>query len=149
MEIDKQEFYVIGDFMTISGTSDVPNDTIQVLIRGPPPDENSNGQLLKSLAVVSGSDLTFEKSTEIKISEFDTSAIYSVTAFSFSQPSSEGITIFFDFSDDGNPISPSAYDTNLELVEIGDKTIAEETVLSFTVTVTEPNVVIQTLTYSL
>jgi len=149
MELDKQEFYVIGDIMTISGTSDISSDTIQVIIRGPPPDENSNGPLLKSLPVVSDSDLSFEKSTEIETSEFDKSGIFSVTVFSASQPVSEGITIFFDFSEDGNPISPSAYDTNLELVEIGDKTIAEETTLSFTATVTEPNVVNQTLTYSL
>src|SRR3972149_6353745 len=128
LDIDKHTFYVVGDTITFSGTTDTAYDLVKI----------------------TGSDKKFEESLKLESGKFTKHGIYSATAFlEKGQSYEEGVKIFFDFSKDGSPVIPSAYVIPIELKSINDLTTNEETKLSFTAALVSSYRGNETLSFSL
>src|SRR3990170_1511438 len=119
-DIDKHTFYVAGDTITFSGTSDTAYDIISIVIYEPP-DDKGNKKLVTAKGTIAGSDKKFE----------------------------EGLKVLFDFSVDGSPVVPSAYVIPIELKSINDLTTNEETKLAFTAALVNSYRGNETLSFSL
>ena len=148
-DIDKHTFYVAGDTITFSGTSDTAYDIISIVIYEPP-DDKGNKKLVTAKGTIAGSDKKFEESIQITSGVFKKHGIYSATAFlEKGQPFEEGLKVLFDFSVDGSPVVPSAYVIPIELKSINDLTTNEETKLAFTAALVNSYRGNETLSFSL
>src|SRR3970040_391007 len=148
-DIDKHTFYVAGDTITFSGTSDTAYDIISIVIYEPP-DDKGNKKLVTAKGTIAGSDKKFEESIQITSGVFKKHGIYSATAFlEKGQPFEEGLKVLFDFSVDGSPVVPSAYVVPIELKSINDLTTNEETKLAFTAALVNSYRGNETLSFSL
>jgi len=149
LDTDKHTFYVAGDTITFSGTTDTAYDLVVISVYDPP-DKDGNTKLVAAVSKIAGSDKKFEDSLDIDSKKFTKHGIYSATAFlERGQPYEEGIKIFFDFSKDGSPVIPSAYVIPIELKSINDLTTNEETNLVFTASLVNSYRGNDTLTFSL
>ena len=149
LDIDKHTFYVAGDTITFSGTTDTAYDLVVITIYEPP-DKDGETKLVSAVSKITGSDKKFEESLKLESGKFTKHGIYSATAFlEKGQSYEEGVKIFFDFSKDGSPVIPSAYVIPIELKSINDLTTNEETKLSFTAALVSSYRGNETLSFSL
>jgi len=149
LDTDKHAFYVAGDTITFSGTTDTAYDLVVISIYEPP-DKDGKTKLAAAVSKIAGSDKKFEDSLKLESNKFTKHGIYSATAFlERGQPYEEGIKISFDFSKDGSPVIPSAYVIPIELKSINDLTTNEETNLVFTAALVNSYRGNDTLTFSL
>jgi hypothetical protein len=148
IDTDKHTFYVVGETITFTGTTDTAFNQVIIEVREPP-DENGIKNLVTAQGTISSSDFEFSDSIEVTSSKFNKHGIYSVIAYLSSQTAEEGITIFFDFSLDGSPVIPSAFTPPIELKQINDLTVNELSNLVFTASLVNPYTGNDTLTYSL
>jgi predicted RNase H-like HicB family nuclease len=149
LDTDKHTFYVAGDTITFSGTTDTAYDLVIISINEPP-DKDGNTKIVAVVSTIAGSDKKFKESLEIESNKFTKHGIYSATAFmDKGQPFEEGVKIFFDFSKDGSPVIPSAYVIPIELKSINNMTTNEETNLVFTSALVNSYRGNDTLTFSL
>lgn len=97
-----QKFYAPGDKLVVSGTvEDSDTGLVTIVIR----DSNDKFVLLTQAFI--NSDNTFERNIDTS-NKFSISGIYNVTAFLVNM--TEGEMARFDYSLDGDPISPSVSD---------------------------------------
>ncbi|HXV65997.1 MAG TPA: Ig domain-containing protein [Nitrosopumilaceae archaeon] len=149
LDTDKHTFYVAGDTITFSGTTDTVYDLVVITIHTPP-DSEGETNLVAALSTIAGSDMKFEDSLKLDKAKFTIHGIYSATGFTEQgQSYEEGIKIFFDFSKDGSLVIPSAHPIPVELKPINDLSINELTTLTFTATLVESYRGTETLSFSL
>jgi len=147
-DTDKHTFYVVGDTIIFSGTTDTAYNQIVIEVREPP-DEDGKKKLVTAQGVIAGSNLKFSESIDITSSKFNKHGIYSAITYLSSQTADEGITIFFDFSKDGSPVIPSAYTPPLELKQLNKIIINELSKLVFTAALVDSYTGNETLKFSL
>jgi hypothetical protein len=147
-DTDKHTFYVAGETITFSGTTDTAFNQVVIEVREPA-DENGIKNLVTAQGTIASSDMKFSESVEMTTSKFNRHGIYTAIAYLSTQTAEEGITIFFDFSTDGSPVVPSAHTPPLKLKELNPITINELTKLVFTAALVNPYSGNETLTYSL